>query len=68
MATVAQFEISHTRVLDEGGELVGELPEFAKDAATLERPLPPQMPFSDARGVVTVLLEHGRQREAVGFN
>jgi pyruvate dehydrogenase E1 component alpha subunit len=36
MPTVAQFEISHTRFLDAGGEAVGELPEFARDADTLK--------------------------------
>ncbi len=36
MATVASFEIHHTRFLDEEGKVVGELPEFAKDASILK--------------------------------
>jgi pyruvate dehydrogenase E1 component alpha subunit len=36
MATVAQFRVTHSRCLDESGAVVGELPEFAKDTATLK--------------------------------
>ncbi len=36
MSTVARFEISHTRFLDEKGAVVGELPAFARDEALLK--------------------------------
>lgn len=36
MTTVAQFEISYTQLLDEQGQLIGELPEFAKDTKALK--------------------------------
>jgi 2-oxoisovalerate dehydrogenase E1 component alpha subunit len=36
VTTVAQFEISYTQLLDEHGQLIGELPEFAKDASALK--------------------------------
>ena len=35
MTTVAQFDITFTQYLNEQAELVGELPEFAKDSASL---------------------------------
>ena len=36
MATVAQFEVTHTQFLNEQGNLVGETPAFAKDHALLK--------------------------------
>ena len=37
MTTVAQFEISHTRLLDRDGKPVCELPEFVNDTTLLKR-------------------------------
>jgi 2-oxoisovalerate dehydrogenase E1 component alpha subunit len=37
LKTIATFDVKHLQVLDTEGNLVGELPEFARDKAQLER-------------------------------
>jgi len=34
----------------------------------IDGPVPAQMPLADATGVIAVLLEHRRKRQAVFFN